>query len=78
MAVTITGDGCKFRPMLSTSGFYQLGLFYVPHLLQHKTSGHIQKTCGFTSKCHTVKLSFSREGEHKEEKFFKHSIAVKS
>jgi hypothetical protein len=31
-------QGCKFRPMLSTYGFYQWGFFYVPHLLRHGTS----------------------------------------
>jgi hypothetical protein len=30
-------QGSKFRPMLSTHGFLQWELFYVPHLLRHGT-----------------------------------------
>jgi hypothetical protein len=31
-------QGCKFRPRLSTHGFYQWGFFFVPPLLWHETS----------------------------------------
>jgi hypothetical protein len=39
-------QGCKFRPMLSTHGFWQWGFFFMPHLLRNGTSVYIVSSEG--------------------------------